>query len=134
MTTLPRAITQAQATLQGRGEGHHRHTLPTMTPCPVAKYPPDLTTAERGYGGDHQRRRRRVKRVVDAGGGVCARCGRPILLGQAWDLGHDDLDRSLYSGPEHRFARDCPAGGNRATNARGRATARRWVRRRRFSW
>ena len=32
-----------------------------------------------------------------------------------WDLGHHDWDRSVYTGPEHRFAKDCAAGGNRAT-------------------
>ena len=37
--------------------------------------------------------------------------------GQAWDLGHDDYDRSLYVGPEHRHSRD-PEGGNRATTGR----------------
>jgi hypothetical protein len=80
-----------------------------------------LSSAERGYGGDHQRRRRVVAKAVSAGRAICVRCGRPILPGQAWDLGHNDLDRSLYSGPEHRFAKDCPAGGNRATNRKGRA-------------
>ena len=28
-------------------------------------------------------------------------CGRLIMPGEAWDLGHNDLDRSRYSGPEH---------------------------------
>jgi hypothetical protein len=27
---------------------------------------------------------------------------RSILPGQDWDLGHDDYDRSRYTGPEHR--------------------------------
>jgi hypothetical protein len=31
------------------------------------------------------------------------------------ELGHDDADRSRYRGPEHMRAKDCPAGGNRAT-------------------
>jgi len=85
---------------------------------------PKLTERERGYGSPHQRERRRVEVVVKAGNATCVRCGRPIAPGQLWDLGHNDVDRSLYSGPEHRHAKDCPAGGNRATNRRGRATAR----------
>jgi hypothetical protein len=79
---------------------------------------PQLTTAQRGYPARHNRIREQLKPLVLAGGVKCARCGLPILPGQAWDLGHDDNDRSRYSGPEHRFSRDCPAGGNRATAAR----------------
>src|SRR3954464_1275933 len=56
--------------------------------------------------------------LVLAGGVRCARCALPILSGQQWDLGHVDGDRSRYSGPEHRHARDCPEGGNRATSGR----------------
>jgi len=76
------------------------------------------STAQRGYDTRHNRIRERLKPLVLAGGVKCARCGLPILPGQAWDLGHDDQDRSRYTGPEHRFSRDCPAGGNRATAAR----------------
>jgi hypothetical protein len=38
---------------------------------------------------------------VAAGLATCARCGEPIEAGAPWDLGHDDYDRSRYSGPEH---------------------------------
>jgi hypothetical protein len=31
----------------------------------------------------------------------CARRGELIEPGEKWDLGHDDLDPTLYSGPEH---------------------------------
>jgi hypothetical protein len=79
---------------------------------------PGLTTKQRGYGIRHKRKRRQVARIVAAGEAFCVRCGRPIRPDEAWDLGHDDLDRSLYSGPEHRAC-------NRATNTRGRATAKR---------
>jgi hypothetical protein len=82
-----------------------------------------MTERQRGYGWPHQKVRRRVARLVDASTAICARCGRPIAAGQLWDLGHNDVDRSLYSGPEHRLAKDCPKGGNRATNRRGRVTA-----------
>jgi hypothetical protein len=34
--------------------------------------------------------------LVTAGGVVGARCERPIVPGEPWDLGHDDYDRSVY--------------------------------------
>jgi hypothetical protein len=75
-------------------------------------------TAARGYGGIHQALRRAVQRQVEAGLCDCARCGRPIHPTDPWDLGHDDFDRSLYTGPEHRRC-------NRATN-RKRRHSRQW--------
>lgn len=59
------------------------------------------SAARRGYGPAHQQLRKREARRVDAGGVLCARCGRPIIPGSDWDLGHDDRDRSRYTGPEH---------------------------------
>jgi hypothetical protein len=78
-------------------------------------------TSERGYGIGHQRLRASIDRDVQLGGVVCVRCGELIEPGEAWDLGHDDHDRSRHSGPEH-------ARCNRATAGRPRvgATSREW--------
>lgn len=60
------------------------------------------STSDRGYGALHQRARDRIAPKVAAGGVICWRCGEPILPWQEWDLGHDDADRGVYRGPEHR--------------------------------
>lgn len=75
------------------------------------------------YGALHQALRRVVRPTVEAGQAVCWRCRRPIVPGQAWDLGHVDGDPSRYAGPEHASAADCPMGGNRATARRDRRRA-----------
>lgn len=81
------------------------------------KYPrgrPDgRTSAQRGYGAAHRRLRAAWTPRVAAGGVLCARCGRPIVPGSAWDLGHDDRDRSYYVGPEHRSCNRAVAGRSR---------------------
>lgn len=64
---------------------------------------PDLApTAARGYGAEHQRLRAEWKTKVEAGGVNCAHCREKIQPGTPWDLGHDDNDRTTYTGPEHR--------------------------------
>ena len=81
-------------------------------------------TAANGYTGKHRTLRTKLQRRMDLGEQFdCWRCGGPITPGQPWDLGHDDHDRSIWRGPEHR-GRECPAGGNRATA--GRKQVRRW--------
>ena len=62
------------------------------------------------YGWPHRRLRARVAREVAAGRAVCVRCELPIHPRERWDLGHDDLDRSRYSGPEHRRCNRATAG------------------------
>jgi hypothetical protein len=75
-------------------------------------------TSDRGYGNTHQQLRKGWAAKVRLGGVLCARCERPIMPGEPWDLGHDDHDRSVYTGPEHRAC-------NRATSSR-RRFSRRW--------
>ena len=70
------------------------------------------STVSRGYGADHQRERQKWAARVDAGQVGCARCGRQIRPGEAWDLGHDDQDRGRYWGPEHSHC-NRQAGGRR---------------------
>ena len=59
-------------------------------------------TVRNGYGNAHQRLRAAWAPTVALGRTVCWRCGRRIRVGQPWDLGHDDRDRRIYRGPEHR--------------------------------
>jgi hypothetical protein len=70
--------------------------------CACPKRAPDTrpSAARRGYGRAHQAERRRWETAVAEGLVDCARCGRPILPGEAWDLGHAD-DRASWTGPEH---------------------------------
>ncbi|MER7164510.1 hypothetical protein ABT336_00305 [Micromonospora sp. NPDC000207] len=86
------------------------------------------STSARGYGHHHQKLRDRWRPKVDAGLVDCARptCGKPILPGQEWQLGHDDNDRSRYHGPEHRYCNESAGGrkGAAITNARHQTTNR----------
>jgi len=67
------------------------------------------TPAARGYGPDHVAERKRWASIVAAGYVKCWRC-REYIVG-AFDLGHDDQDRTRYRGPEHPAC-------NRATSGR----------------
>lgn len=62
-------------------------------------------TTRRGYGWAHQQLRARFAPQVAAGLVSCARCGKLILPWEPWDLGHSDVDRSVYTGPEPESAR-----------------------------
>jgi hypothetical protein len=77
-------------------------------------------TVERGYGANHKRLRRLWAPRVAAAYVACARVGRLIMPGEAWDLGHVDGDRSQYAGPEHRRC-------NRSTASRRPNRRRRTV-------
>ncbi len=69
------------------------------------------TSSERGYGKAHQALRRQWEPRVEAGTVNCARCHAPIEPGTPWDLGHNDYDRTKYTGPEHELC-------NRAVSSR----------------
>ena len=60
------------------------------------------TIVQRGYGARHKKLRESWAPRVAAGGVSCARCGGLIRPGEPWDLGHSDVDRSVWTGPEHR--------------------------------
>lgn len=74
------------------------------------------STASRGYGGDHQRMRKKFEPQVRAGKAVCVRCGELIDPKEPWDLDHED-DRKTYRGPAHR-ACNRRAGQANATETR----------------
>ena len=77
------------------------------------------STTERGYGHAHQQERKRWAPRVATGRIICWRCGHPIQIAAAWDLGHDDHDRTRYLGPEH--LRCNRVAGAKKGNARQRA-------------
>lgn len=94
------------------------------------------STTARGYGAAHNRRRKSDQELVEAGGAVCWRCGRPIVpmkllrrdgrMVSNWHLGHDDDDRTVYRGPEHEKC-NLRAGGRqgaRETNRKRRGKRR----------
>lgn len=75
-----------------------------------------------------------------AGAVDCGRCGEPIdphgdadelgiEPGQTWDLGHDDENPAIYTGPEHARRTSRHPACNRATSPRRVARARRPARR-----
>jgi hypothetical protein len=56
----------------------------------------------RGYGNNHDARRRQVKPLVASGNAVCSRCGCPISPRDQWHLDHTD-DRQGYIGVAHAY-------------------------------
>src|SRR5262245_13924817 len=69
-----------------------------------------LTTKQRGYGWTHVKTRAWWKPQVERGEIDCWRCGKPILPGTKWELGHSDVDRSVTMGPEHFICNRSSAG------------------------
>lgn len=83
-------------------------TCPAMLPAGVRYCPAHArayesrrgSSTERGYGARHVRLRRMFEAEIAAGVPTfCSRCGKRIIPGSAWDLDHDDRDRSRYRGP-----------------------------------
>ena len=59
------------------------------------------TKAERGYGRVHVALRKAWAQRIQGGEPInCWRCGKRIASGDAWTLGHCDIDRTKYHGPE----------------------------------
>lgn len=85
-----------------------------------------MSREARGYGKRHRKLRAALAPQVEAGEAVCWRCQKLIVPGTPWDLGHDDNDRSVYRGPEHRKCNRRAGGrqGAKVTN-RGRGMVRR---------
>lgn len=84
-----------------------------------------LGTSARGYGARHQHIRASWVPRVNAGYVDCARCGQLIQPSEAWDLGHDDNDRSAYVGPEHQSC-NRSAGGREARRRERNSFSRDW--------
>ena len=78
------------------------------------------SSSSRGYGRRHRKVREQVARLIASGNARCWRCGRPILPGMLWDLGHSDVDRSRYMGPECRHC-NRSAGAIKGNRMRGSA-------------
>jgi hypothetical protein len=81
---------------------------PTLIPnpgrCPTHTRAADKrrgTRQQRGYDANHDRLRAQWEPRVATGRVKCWRCGELISPATAWDLGHDDTDRTKYRGPEH---------------------------------
>jgi hypothetical protein len=72
---------------------------PNVDPPPLVRAR-KAAPASRGYGQEHRAMRRAVAGVVTSGQAWCQKCGKPIVPGDAWDLGHSD-DRRSWTGPEH---------------------------------
>ncbi len=74
------------------------------------------TSTQRGYDSSHTAQRAAIQARIDRGEIIrCWRCGVQIT-GRAWDLGHDDHDRSITRGAE------CQPCNRSAGGAQGRAS------------
>jgi hypothetical protein len=65
---------------------------------------------QRGYDSNHDRLRAEWAPKVKTGRVICWRCRQLITADEPWQLGHDDEDRRIWRGPEHRFCNLSAAG------------------------
>jgi hypothetical protein len=81
-----------------------------------------------GYGYEHRQLRKAVAVKVAAGNVECWRCHCLISPFEKWELGHDDWNRSLYRGPEHRTCNRRAAGQKTQLlkKARRQVVSRSW--------
>ena len=71
------------------------------------------TRQQRGYDRAHDRTRATAVATLRAGLTLtCWRCGNPITNENDMHIGHDDSDRSITRGPEHRLCNLQAAGRN----------------------
>jgi hypothetical protein len=114
------ATTQAHRT-QATHVTRSRHHAPSDT----------RTTTQRGYGNLHQKLRRQLAPIVNAGNALCT---EPVCLmttrwippHTAWDLAHD-RDNGGYRGPAHRSCNRAEGARYlRAITGRRRWTSRAW--------
>src|SRR3954468_7627698 len=78
-----------------------------------------MTPQRRKYDTkQHRNARKRLGRDVAAGGVACWRCGRPIVPGSKWHVGHDDAGVAIM-GAEHAVCN--LSAQNRVRAARARA-------------
>lgn len=110
-----------------------------------------MSATARGYGEGHRKTRTRWRPIVEAGqatcarcmvpvappGDICPRCGREVVKGRpqpgycGWDVSHDDVDRTLYTGVEHACCNRRAGGRNggltTARKFRVKVWSREWL-------
>lgn len=59
------------------------------------------TATQRGYGKEFYAIRREYSEQHKTQPLTCWRCGKHIPIGETFNLGHDDWDRTIIRGPEH---------------------------------
>lgn len=86
------------------------------------------STSARGYGHHHRRLRAQLAPLVATGTATCWRCRELIASSEPWDLGHDDEDRRIIRGPEHRGPCNRAAGAAKTNTARAQPlrTSQTW--------
>lgn len=101
-------------TMRSRCPAHH---IPRERARQAARDAARPSPRERGYTAEHTRARAALAARLARGEALaCWRCANPITTNADLVLGHDDADRSVTRGPEHRSC-------NARTREPGRATS-----------